>query len=259
MKKNIIYKIIILILIILLIIFIIYNFRVKNENTIVNSIENIVASNELGVNTVVDEDLENEPQYDYNTKSGKILSMEENMITIGYDDTDKEKMNVEINDNMDIINYETEEKMQKEDIKVNDYVNYYATTDKNKKNILIVCSNDYLEKNAKDEILGKDYIDASIQYMNIDDNNKGYILAEIFIGEKEIENTDWEGTISGEAIYYLKINVDDNTENYLGRKEDSRGIDWGYHLHELCTITLNEKISNLDNTYTAKVIEYIAD
>jgi hypothetical protein len=82
---------------------------------------------------------------------------------------------------------------------------------------------------------------------------ENYITVEIALEEKMIEN------MPVQPMYYLNLYVGDNTETYLGWKENNTNSNYGFYVYELCTIELETEITDLSNTYMAKSIEFIAD
>ena len=80
-----------------------------------------------------------------------------------------------------------------------------------------------------------------------------YITVEIALENKTIEK------MQVQPMYYLDLRVGDNTETYLGWKEDNPNSNYGYHVHELCTVELESEITDLSNKYMVKSIEFIAD
>lgn len=62
-----------------------------------------------------------------------------------------------------------------------------------------------------------------------------------------------------QPIYYLDLSVGDTTETYLGWKENNPNSNYGYQVHELCTIELESEITDLSNKYMVKSIEFIAN
>lgn len=103
----------------------------------------------------------------------------------------------------------------------------------------------YFESQLKDGYRIDGY---SFQEVNIDDSGNGYIIIELEL---------YEG--SKDFIYPVKVNVTSKTENYLGMGRHLSS-DYGYHKHEICDITLDTKITDIDNINgTAIMIEYIAD
>lgn len=84
----------------------------------------------------------------------------------------------------------------------------------------------------------------SIAYVDVNFNGNGYIIVECSFDKFN---------------YPIKLNVDSNTETYLGMSYHLQS-NYGYILHEICDITLKDKIVDVDNiTGTVKSIEYIAD
>ena len=84
----------------------------------------------------------------------------------------------------------------------------------------------------------------SIEYTNIDSDGKGYIIV--------LYSYD-------NFTYPIKLNVNNQTETFLGMGYHLQS-NYGYVLHEMCDITLDTKITDVDNINGfVKTIEYIAD
>lgn len=99
----------------------------------------------------------------------------------------------------------------------------------------------FIEENFKDGYRIDGY---SIINTNINSSGEGYIIVELALDN---------------FIYPIKLNVNSKTETYLGMGRHIEN-NYGYILHEMCDITLENKIKDIDNmTGYVKMIEYIAD
>lgn len=86
----------------------------------------------------------------------------------------------------------------------------------------------------------------SISEVHVDSAGKGYIIVECRIGLNDY-------------VYPVKLNVNSQTETYLGMGIHLQS-NYGYIPHEMCNITLDTKITDIDNIQGyVKTIEYIAD
>lgn len=86
----------------------------------------------------------------------------------------------------------------------------------------------------------------TITEVNVDSAGNGFITVECRIGLNEY-------------VYPIKLKVNSQTENFLGMGMHLKS-NYGYHMHELCDITLDTKITDIDNIQGyVKTIEYIAD
>ena len=107
------------------------------------------------------------------------------------------------------------------------------------------------KQNAKSEIEGyllDGYrVDIGvITDVNVDSSGNGYIIVECRIGIDE-------------SVYPVKLKVNSQTETYLGMGMHLQS-NYGYHPYEICDITLDTKITDIDNIQGyVKTIEYIAD
>lgn len=185
------------------------------------------------------------------TSSGIITSIKDNQIQIGYD-SQIITANVNINSETSIKEYEKNSKIQFSDLNVGDLVYVEGeTTDPNDniQNIQAVNIKRSSKDTAKEEIqryLKDTYrIDGmSIEYTNIDSDGKGYIIV--------LYSYD-------NFTYPIKLNVNNQTETFLGMGYHLQS-NYGYVLHEMCDITLDTKITDVDNINGfVKTIEYIAD
>ena len=187
----------------------------------------------------------------------KMLEDAEKKITIllNQDGDVKEEndyLSQEIPENSKIIDYESEKTISVDNIGVGDYVTLYVPTEEsqNAQSIIIVAKKDYIINQIENQLLNKKEFHAELDYYNESEN---YIIVEIALENKTIEN------MPVQPMYYLDLRVGDNTETYLGWKEDNPNSNYGYHVHELCTIELETEITDLSNKYIVKSIEFIAD
>ncbi len=247
-KKSIILIILLLIIIIAIIVINII-FR-KNNDKSVN--ENVIATNTTN-NELADtneEDIDVRYTYTY----GEIFKIENNIIYYGEAEVEEENdyLSQKILENSKIINYENEEIISINDIEVGDYITLYVPTPKsiNAQAIIIVAKKDYIINQIENQLLHKKEFNGNLNYYNELEN---YITVEIALENKTIEN------MPVQPMYYLDLRVGDNTETYLGWKEDNPNSNYGFHVHELCTIELETEITELSNTYMVKSIEFIAD
>ena len=247
-KKSIILIILLLIIIIAIIVINII-FR-KNNDKSVN--ENVIATNTTN-NELTDtneEDIDVRYTYTY----GEIFKIENNIIYYGEAEAEEENdyLSQKILENSKIINYENEEIISINDIEVGDYITLYVPTPKsiNAQAIIIVAKKDYIINQIENQLLHKKEFNGNLNYYNELEN---YITVEIALENKTIEN------MPVQPMYYLDLRVGDNTETYLGWKEDNPNSNYGFHVHELCTIELETEITELSNTYMVKSIEFIAD
>ena len=247
-KKSII-VIIFLLIIIITIIVINITFK-KNNYKSVN--ENVISTNTTN-NELVDtneEDIDVRYTYTY----GEIFKMENNIIYYGDTEAEKENdyLSQKIPENSKIINYENEEIISINDIEVGDYITLYVATPESAKAqaIIIVAKKDYIINQIENELLHKKEFNGNLDYYNKSEN---YITVEIALENKTIEN------MSVQPMYYFDLRIGDNTETYLGWKEDNPNSNYGFHVHELCTIELETEITDLSKIYMVKSIEFIAD
>ncbi len=247
-KKSIILIILLLIIIIAIIVINII-FR-KNNDKSIN--ENVIDTNTTN-NELVDtneEDIDIRYTYTY----GEIFKIENNIIYYGDAEAEEENdyLSQKILENSKIINYENEEIISINDIEVGDYVTLYVPSpeSKNAQAIIIVAKKDYITNQIENELLNKKRFGAELAYYNRTEN---YITVGIALQNKQIENKPVQ------PIYYFDLSIGDNTKTYLGWKENNPNSNYGYHVHELCTIELETEITDLSNTYIVKSIEFIAD
>lgn len=247
-KKNIILIVLVLVIIITIIVINIilkkHNYKSVNENVIDTNTTN---------NELVDTNEEN-TDVQYNNTKGEIFKIENNIIYYGDAEAEEENdyLSQEIPENSKIIDYENEEIISVNDIEVGDYITLYVLTPEsiNAQAIIIVAKKDYIINQIENQLLHKKEFNGSLDYYNESEN---YITVEIALENKTIEK------MQVQPMYYLDLRVGDNTETYLGWKEDNPNSNYGYHVHELCTVELESEITDLSNKYMVKSIEFIAD
>ena len=247
-KKSIILVVLILVSIIAIIVIniIFRNYNDENENiTDLNTYDNN--------NESVDINEEKDIEVQYNYTYGEIFKIENNTIYYGdVKENESDYLSQKIPENSKIINYENEEIISVNDIEVGDYITLYVPTPESAKAqaIIIVAKKDYIINQIENELLHKKEFNGNLDYYNKSEN---YITVEIALENKTIEN------MPVQPMYYLDLRVGDNTETYLGWKEDNPNSNYGYQVHELCTLELETEITDLSNTYMVKSIEFIAD
>lgn len=221
--------------------------KIPNINCIYCNVENTDSYNNYYENT------KNYTSYE----SGIVKNISENTIEIA-DVCGKTEYVINVNSETQTINYtiEKDKEMEFSDIKVGDSVfvqgnnvesdNQYPKIDATE---LYVFKKENIKKYFQDRLKDGYRIDGySFQETNIDNSGNGYIILEL--------GTYEDGK---RFIYPIKVNVNSKTENYLGMGRHLQS-NYGYHKHEMCDITLDEKITDIDNIKgTAKMIEYIAD
>lgn len=190
-------------------------------------------------------------------ESGIVKNISENTIEIA-DVCGKIQYVIGVNSETRTINYtvEKDKEMEFSNIKVGDSVyiegnnvesdNQYPKIDATD---LYVFKKENIKKYFQDRLKDGYRIDGySFQETNIDNSGNGYIILEL--------GTYEDGK---HFIYPVKVNVNSKTENYLGMGRHLQS-NYGYQKHEMCDITLDEKITDIDNIKGyAKMIEYIAD
>lgn len=185
------------------------------------------------------------------TASGIIMNKGTDTIEIGY------SLNyfthiVVVNSNTEFWDYETNKKISFEDLKSNECI-YIEGINLNPDNDLkkveatkiYVCSKERVKKEVEKYIKNTYRIDGwGIEYIDVARNGEGKIVIAA-----QFEK----------FIYPIILKVNKQTENYLGMNIHIQS-NYGYQLHELCNITLDKKIIDIDNIEGyVKMIEYIAD
>ena len=110
---------------------------------------------------------------------------------------------------------------------------------------IYVCSKQKVKKEVEKFIKNTYRIDGwGIEYVDVNREGEGKIVIAA-----QFEK----------FIYPIILKVNNQTENYLGMNIHIQS-NYGYQLHELCNITLDNKIIDIDNIEGyVKMIEYIAD
>jgi len=112
-------------------------------------------------------------------------------------------------------------------------------------NTILICEKEVVKKEIKKYIKDTYRIDGlSIEHIDVNQSGNGYII--LVAGYENF-------------IYPIKLNVNTETETYLGMGYHLQS-NYGYILHEMNDITLDTKITDIDNVQGyVKMIEYIAD
>ena len=185
------------------------------------------------------------------TTSGVVQKINENSINIGLGDY-KEEYIVNISPETIITNYEYNEKINISDINQWDlvYVEGEKSLEKDgltyvNANKIEVCSKDKVKKEVSAWLMDTYRIDGpGIEYASVDNNGNGFIVVCWYYDKFK---------------YPMKLNVNSKTETFLGMGRHLSS-NYGYVLHEMCDITLDTKITNIDDIKGyVTTIEYIAD
>lgn len=185
------------------------------------------------------------------TTSGVIQEINENSIKIGLGDY-KEEYVVNINSNTTIMNYETSERVDISNLNQWDIV--YVEGEKSLEvdgvteinaNRIEICSREKVKKEVSAWLIDTYRIDGpGIEYSSVDNSGNGFIVV---------------GWYYDKFKYPIKLNVNSKTETFLGMGRHLQS-NYGYVLHEICDITLDTKITDVDNIKGyVTTIEYIAD
>jgi len=112
-------------------------------------------------------------------------------------------------------------------------------------NTILICEKEVVKKEIEKYIKDTYRIDGlSIEHIDVNQSGNGYII--LVAGYENF-------------IYPIKLNVNTETETYLGMGYHLQS-NYGYILHEMNDITLDTKITDIDNVQGyVKMIEYIAD
>ena len=185
------------------------------------------------------------------TASGILLNKGTDMIEIGYS-TSYFTHIVVVNNKTEFIDYQTNKKIDFNDLKIDDCI-YIEGINLNPDNDLkkveatkiYVCSRLKLKKEVEKSLINTYRIDGlGIEYVDVNKNGDGKIVVAA-----QFEK----------FMYPIILNVNKQTECYLGMGRHIQS-NYGYQLHEMCDITLEKKILDIDNIEgNVKMIEYIAD
>ena len=195
--------------------------------------------------------LNNNPTVINTTVSGILLNKGTGMIEIGYS-TSYFTHIVVVNNKTEFIDYQTNKKIDFNDLKIDDCI-YIEGINLNPDNDLkkieatkiYVCSRLKVKKEIEKNLINTYRIDGfGIEYVDVNKNGDGKIVVAA-----QFEK----------FIYPIILNVNKQTECYLGMGRHLQS-NYGYQLHEMCDITLEKKILDIDNIKgNVKMIEYIAD
>ena len=183
--------------------------------------------------------------------SGIIENITEKQIQVGLNDIYLTH-DILIKETTFIKDYLTNNKVDIEDLKQGDCIyiegSKIDTNDNIEKveaNTILVCKKETVKSEVDKYLINTYRIDGmGIEYANIDNDGNGYIIVT-----GRYEN----------FIYPIKLNVTRETETYLGMGYHLQS-NYGYIFHEMSDITLDTKITDIDNiTGYVKTIEYIAD
>ena len=187
----------------------------------------------------------------YITAKGIIVNTYENGIEIGLTDSYLTH-DIVIKDTTYIEDYTSNKEINIKDLKVGDSIyvegtkmEAYNDLEKVEANKISICEKEKVKAEAERYIKDTYRIDGlGIELENVDSDGNGYIIVTY-----EYEN----------FIYPIKLNVNSKTETYLGMGYHLES-NYGYILHEMSDITLDTKITDIDNIKGyVKMIEYIAD
>lgn len=190
-------------------------------------------------------------QITYTTTSGIVKNISGNCIEIGLSDT-YFTHKIIIKDNTFIKDFTTKKEIRIKDIEIGDciYIEGHKVSPDNdlekiEANMIQRCEKQTVKKEIEKYLKDTYRIDGmSIKHVNVDNTGKGYIILVI----------NYE-----DFIYPIKLNVNSETETYLGMGYHLQS-NYGYILHEINNITLDTKITDIDNVQGyVKLIEYIAD
>lgn len=183
--------------------------------------------------------------------SGIIMNIGSDIIEIGYSSNYFTHI-VVVNSNTEFWDYETNKKISFKNLKTDECI-YIEGINLNPDNDLkkveatkiYVCSKQKVKKEVEKFIKNTYRIDGwGIEYVDVNREGEGKIVIAA-----QFEK----------FIYPIILKVNNQTENYLGMNIHIQS-NYGYQLHELCNITLDNKIIDIDNIEGyVKMIEYIAD
>lgn len=187
----------------------------------------------------------------YTTARGIIQSISDEYIEVGLTDTYLTHK-IKINHITYIKDFVDKKKINIKDLKIGDciYIEGNKVTSDNdlekiEANTIYICDKETVKKEVEKYIKDTYRIDGwGIQHYNIDGNGNGYIIIAAYYED---------------FIYPIKLKVNSDTETYLGMGLHLES-NYGYVLYEMSDITLDTKITDIDNVEGhVKMIEYIAD
>ena len=187
----------------------------------------------------------------YTTASGIIKNISDKIIEIGLSDTYlTHKIMVE--DITFIKDFSSERRIKMSDLKIGDCIYIEGNKvspdndlEKIEANTILICEKEVVKKEIEKYIKDTYRIDGlSIEHIDVNQSGNGHII--LVAGYENF-------------IYPIKLNVNSETETYLGMGYHLQS-NYGYILHEMNDITLDTKITDIDNVQGyVKMIEYIAD
>lgn len=212
--------------------------KIVNTNCIYYNFENKIYNEKLEKNTNI-------------TQSAIVQKIQDDKITIGIE-AENPTYIIKVKEQTYIKDYETNKQIEMKNIKIGDSI--YVEGEKVDNidgldgiiaNRIEICSKTRVKREAEKYLKDTYRVDTGgIDYKNVGNDGKGYIIT--------CYNFD-------NFVYPLKLNVDRNTETFLGMGYHIQS-NYGYILHEMCNITLDTKITDIDNIQgLVKTIEYIAD
>ena len=185
------------------------------------------------------------------TESGVIKNISDGKIEIGLDENYSTYI-VELQNTTYIKDYEKNETIDKSKLQVGDIIYVEGIKEENSNGLSTIkasniekCSKGKVKSEVQKYLLNTYRVDTTgIEYKNVNSNGNGYIVTSYTYDKFK---------------YPIKLYVDSNTETYLGMGYHVQD-NYGYVLHEMCDITLDTKITDIDNIKgKVKIIEYIAD
>ena len=186
-----------------------------------------------------------------NTTSNLLQNVYDNKIELGYSKTILTD-EVLITKDTVIKEYKTNQELKLSDLRIGDSI-YIEGSEQVKQNDLnkieaytiYVYRKEAIKAEVEKWLIDTYRIDGTgIEASKIDANGNGYIIVEY---------------ICDNFIYPIKLNVNSQTETFLGMGYHLQS-NYGYIFHEMSDITLDTKITDIDNIQGyVKTIEYIAD
>lgn len=187
----------------------------------------------------------------YTTAKGIIQTISDKYIEVGLSDTYLTHV-IEVNNITYIKDYTKSKRINIDDLEVGDciYIEGNKVTSDNdlekiEANTIYICKKETVKKEVEKYIKDTYRIDGlGIQHYNVDSNGNGEIIVTAYYEP---------------FIYPIKLKVYSDTEAYLGMGYHLES-NYGYILYEMSDITLDTKITDIDNVEGyVKMIEYIAD
>ena len=214
--------------------------KVVNTNCIYYNISNTNSETTSEIN-----------QYVQEAANGIITSIAEDRIEIGLSN-DVITYVAKINENTEFTDYETNSKIEISNLEVGDSIYVLGETAKEEGDLKVIdankieiCSKEKMKSEVEKYLKDTYRVDGmGIEYVSVDNSGNGFIIVAC--------NFD-------NFIYPIKLNVNSQTETFLGMGYHLQA-NYGYVLYEMCDITLDTKITDVDNIKgLVKTIEYIAD